>query len=71
MRRPSPEGSAPRLAPAAELLHDGAEPETPRRRFGRAQRRGRGGAMKLITAVIKPFKLDEVREALAASASTA
>ena len=27
--------------------------------------------MKMVTAIVKPFKLDEVREALSASASRA
>src|SRR5271165_5672719 len=35
--------------------------DRPRRKRGNA---AEGGVMKLITAVIKPFKLDEVREAL-------
>jgi len=48
-----------------------ARPETPRCRVNRIAenkrywRRKQGEAMKQITAVIKPFKLDEVREALA------
>jgi nitrogen regulatory protein P-II 2 len=40
----------------------GARPP-PAEQFGGAIK-GRGGRMKLVMAIIKPFKLDEVREAL-------
>ena len=35
-----------------------------RRRFFRLQKKPNGAPLKLITAIIRPFKLDEVREAL-------
>ena len=40
-----------------------SDPAIPIRRIAQAHRRGKD-IMKLVTAIIKPFKLDEVREAL-------
>ena len=45
--------------------------QPPVRNLGGASARWRTAAMKMVMAIIKPFKLDEVRDALTRSASRA
>src|SRR5437762_13000701 len=60
MSRPTPRRSG--TTPAAPRAT--ARPVKARSCFPSARRSDQRSAMKLVTAIIKPFKLDEVREAL-------
>ena len=53
-----------KLAPAAYCGARGFLLSTERGRPGGAPGRGKKSAMKLVIAIIKPFKLDDVRDAL-------
>ena len=60
---PTSPATTPRRTPASSTSRRRSEPRAAIRR----QPPTRGDIMKLVTAIIKPFKLDEVREALSAN----